>query len=203
VSGRGSARLRTHRREHPASPDRTPQRLGPRRVPARAARLRRPQVHAPTQRLRSPRVSSHLPPGAFSGVRDPPGGARCEEFPERHPGLAPVLQPGGRVPGGKCRPCTPAASGSEAQAVVNNLSKRWGWPGHVRGLTLCNGSGNWEENYEALYTAAAGTTFEQQRKQILSRTREQCEADVQRFGKQWKAWDAPPAEHICSPQHSR
>ncbi|KAG0601508.1 hypothetical protein M758_11G117100 [Ceratodon purpureus] len=109
----------------------------------------------------------------------------------------------GPLNGAKCRPCTPAATGPEAEQAASKLAKQWGWPGHVRGLALCDGSGDWEENWEDVYAEAAGRKFENQRKRVLSRTREECEADFLRFEEQWEAWDAPPAEQICSRQYSR
>lgn len=108
----------------------------------------------------------------------------------------------GALNGAKCRPCTPVAVGVEAERAVRKLSKRWAWPGCVRGLALCDGSGDWEENWEELYAAAAGRRFEKQRQRVLLRSSAECEADVVRSGKQWATWDAPPAEEICSRRHS-
>ncbi|XP_024394928.1 uncharacterized protein [Physcomitrium patens] len=104
----------------------------------------------------------------------------------------------GDMNGVKCKPCTPKATGSEAQAIVSKLGKGWGFPGHIEGLELCDARQDWEPQWRTIYEKESGQEFSSDAKNVTTRSIAECVRDMEEFQKQWEVWDAPPAQVICS-----
>ncbi|KAH9575914.1 hypothetical protein CY35_01G135500 [Sphagnum magellanicum] len=103
----------------------------------------------------------------------------------------------GPLNGSKCRPCSPRASGSEAQGVVDKLSKAWGWPGRIKGLQLCDAHSDWEPHWERVFAKASQVDVSHDMKIIKNLTLASCIQEIEDFQQQWDVWDAPPAKTIC------
>lgn len=103
----------------------------------------------------------------------------------------------GPLNGAKCRPCTPKATGADAQAIVEKLNKGWGYPGHIEGLELCDARGDWEQDWEKIYETATGLSISSDMV-VTTRSVSECVKDVEEFQRLWEVWDAPPAKLICS-----
>ncbi|KAH8954179.1 hypothetical protein BDL97_08G066000 [Sphagnum fallax] len=103
----------------------------------------------------------------------------------------------GPLNGSKCRPCTPRAMGPEAQAVVDKLSKGWGWPGFIEGLQLCDAQGDWERHWERFFPKRPGFDVSLDMIRMQNMTLASCIQEIEDFQQQWEVWDAPPAKIIC------
>lgn len=125
---------------------------------------------------------------------------RRYEFPPGRFGVpVAALSSPGPLSGAKCRPCTPACTGSCVGPVMNGLYRGWSWTEWAnRSLELCDARGDWEEGWEKLFDAVAGKRLAAERKRVEEALKlKQCVDDFEEMRKRTALWEAPPAADIC------
>lgn len=121
------------------------------------------------------------------------------EFPPTRFGVpVAAMSSPGPLSGAKCRPCTPACTGSCVGPIMNGLYKGWSWTEWANNsLQLCDAHGDWERGWEKIFDRVGGKKLAAERKRIKSLKLQQCLTDFEEMRKRTAQWEAPPAADIC------
>ncbi|KAA8528814.1 hypothetical protein F0562_036169 [Nyssa sinensis] len=138
-----------------------------------------------------PYVTNRLP---FCVVTD-----RQYDFPPSRYGVpVAALSSPGPLSGAKCRPCSPACSGTCVADVMFGLDRGWSWTDWANGtMQLCDAHGEWENDWEKEFDRVAGKKLAAARKRVWALKLEQCVDDFNEMRRRTDNWDAPPATEIC------
>lgn len=125
---------------------------------------------------------------------------RQYEFPPSHYGVpVAALSSRGPLSGAKCRPCTPACTGSCVEVAMNRLDKGWSWTDWANNsLELCDAHTEWESGWENLFDRVAGKKLAAARKRIDGLKLDQCVRDFAEMMNKTAHWEAPSGSEICS-----
>lgn len=110
----------------------------------------------------------------------------------------PILAISNKVPmnGAKCRPCRPVARREDAEAILRQFERQWGWPGASSGLDLCNSSLSWEGDAEAIFSDTVGLELARQSKGVVVRSMEGCVGSYKQVEAR-AGYDGPSARIVC------
>ncbi|KAJ8539595.1 hypothetical protein K7X08_013847 [Anisodus acutangulus] len=125
---------------------------------------------------------------------------RQYEFPPSHYGVpVAALSSLGPLSGAKCRPCTPACTGSCVELAMNRLDKGWSWTDWANNsLKLCDAHGEWENGWEKVFDRVAGKKLAAARRRIEGLKLDQCVSAFAQMMNKTAHWEAPSGFEICS-----
>ncbi|KAF3656799.1 putative Werner Syndrome-like exonuclease-like [Capsicum annuum] len=125
---------------------------------------------------------------------------RQYEFPPSHYGVpVAALSSRGPLSGAKCRPCTPACTGSCVEPTMSILDKGWSWTDWANNsIELCDAHTEWESGWEKVFDRVAGKKLAAARKRIESLKLDQCVKEFAEMMNKTAHWEAPSGSEICS-----
>ncbi|XP_024538142.1 uncharacterized protein LOC9656132 [Selaginella moellendorffii] len=125
--------------------------------------------------------------------------AKKYDWPPREWGV-PVMTMASKGPlnGAKCRPCRAKIRGEEARAITEALNRGWSWSGPNEGVELCDATGDWDADWEAVYDNVVGQCSQLERLRVSRLgTLDECVERLTEFERMWGEWDAPSPASIC------
>ncbi|XP_060173532.1 uncharacterized protein LOC132604179 [Lycium barbarum] len=125
---------------------------------------------------------------------------RQYDFPLSHYGVpVAALSSRGPLSGAKCRPCTPACTGSCVELAMNRLDKGWSWTDWANNsLELCDAHAEWESGWEKVFDRVAGKKLAAARRRIDGLKLDQCVREFAEMMNKTAHWEAPSGSEICS-----
>ncbi|WMV56953.1 hypothetical protein MTR67_050338 [Solanum verrucosum] len=125
---------------------------------------------------------------------------RQYEFPPSHYGVpVAALSSRGPLSGAKCRPCTPACTGSCVEVAMNRLDKGWSWTDWTNNsLELCDARAEWESGWERVFDRVVGKKLAAARRRIDGMKLDQCVREFAEMKNKTAHWEAPSGTEICS-----
>ncbi|EFJ21427.1 hypothetical protein SELMODRAFT_417460 [Selaginella moellendorffii] len=104
----------------------------------------------------------------------------------------------GPLNGAKCRPCRAKIRGEEGRTIAETLNRGWSWSGPNEGVELCDATGDWDADWEAVYDNVVGQRGQLERLRVCHLgTLDECVERLTEFERMWGEWDAPSLASIC------